>query len=185
MYDAERIQHMKAGVGSMFSRSARTYDQVGYLLQLSGTASGRTGAYPSGRSGAGCRGRTGAVLFPAAERAGAQGQVIGMTWPRRWSTRPRLKSSGGTTNVEIYQMDAEDLSFPDAMFDVVLCGFGVSFFPQRAKACSELRRVLKQAAGWPSPPGDSGTTDGWAWMREMQLISPFPGEPLQPRPRSL
>jgi len=40
-------------------------------------------------------------------------------------------------------MDAEHLDFPDAVFDRVLCGFGVMSFPHLDQALSEFRRVLK------------------------------------------
>lgn len=38
--------------------------------------------------------------------------------------------------------DAVDLPFDDASFDVVLCQFGVMFFPDRVRAYREARRVL-------------------------------------------
>lgn len=39
--------------------------------------------------------------------------------------------------------DAMELPFPDASFDAVVCQFGVMFFPDKAKAFSEARRVLR------------------------------------------
>ena len=41
------------------------------------------------------------------------------------------------------QANALKLPFPDASFDVVVCQFGVMFFPDKAAAHSEARRVLK------------------------------------------
>jgi SAM-dependent methyltransferase len=38
--------------------------------------------------------------------------------------------------------DASDLPFPDEAFDLVVCQFGVMFFPDRAVAYSEFSRVL-------------------------------------------
>ncbi|GAA1355320.1 class I SAM-dependent methyltransferase [Streptomyces beijiangensis] len=40
------------------------------------------------------------------------------------------------------QADAQELPFEDGSFDLVLCQFGVMFFPDRAAAYSEVRRVL-------------------------------------------
>ncbi|MFF3492308.1 class I SAM-dependent methyltransferase [Streptomyces sp. NPDC002795] len=40
------------------------------------------------------------------------------------------------------QADAQQLPFPDASFDLVLCQFGVMFFPDRPGAYGEVRRVL-------------------------------------------
>lgn len=39
--------------------------------------------------------------------------------------------------------DAQQLPYPDASFDAVVCQFGVMFFPDRAKAFAEVRRVLR------------------------------------------
>lgn len=41
------------------------------------------------------------------------------------------------------QADAMQLPFGDGTFDAVVCQFGVMFFPDKAKAFSEARRVLK------------------------------------------
>ena len=41
------------------------------------------------------------------------------------------------------QADAMKLPFADAEFDAVVCQFGVMFFPDKAKAFTEARRVLK------------------------------------------
>ncbi|MFJ1969192.1 class I SAM-dependent methyltransferase [Streptomyces sp. NPDC087903] len=40
------------------------------------------------------------------------------------------------------QADAQELPFEDGSFDLVLCQFGVMFFPDRPAAYSEVRRVL-------------------------------------------
>src|SRR5579859_4303441 len=45
--------------------------------------------------------------------------------------------------VEWRQADAMQLPFQDRTFDAVVCQFGVMFFPDRAKAFAETRRVLK------------------------------------------
>src|SRR3569833_3200857 len=41
------------------------------------------------------------------------------------------------------QADAMQLPFPDASFDAVACQFGAMFFPDKAHAFAEARRVLK------------------------------------------
>ncbi|WP_371619539.1 class I SAM-dependent methyltransferase [Streptomyces sp. NBC_00454] len=40
------------------------------------------------------------------------------------------------------QADAQRLPFPDGSFDLVVCQFGVMFFPDRVAAFAEARRVL-------------------------------------------
>ena len=44
--------------------------------------------------------------------------------------------------VEWRQADAMQLPFESGVFDAVVCQFGVMFFPEKAKAFSEARRVL-------------------------------------------
>ncbi len=46
--------------------------------------------------------------------------------------------------VEWQQADAMQLPFPDGAFDAVVCQFGVMFFPEKSKAFSEARRVLRR-----------------------------------------
>jgi len=55
-----------------------------------------------------------------------------------------LGSEIGTKRpVEWRQADAMQLPFSDGMFDAVVCQFGVMFFPEKSKAFSEARRVLR------------------------------------------
>ncbi len=51
-------------------------------------------------------------------------------------------ATGTARPVEWRQADAMQLPFPDRAFDAVVCQFGVMFFPDKAKAFSEARRVL-------------------------------------------
>jgi ubiquinone/menaquinone biosynthesis C-methylase UbiE len=44
--------------------------------------------------------------------------------------------------VELQPADAMALPFADGSFDTVVCQFGVMFFPDKAKSCSEVLRVL-------------------------------------------
>jgi ubiquinone/menaquinone biosynthesis C-methylase UbiE len=44
--------------------------------------------------------------------------------------------------VEVKQADAQALPFDDETFDLVLCLFGVMFFPDKVRANAEARRVL-------------------------------------------
>ncbi len=46
-------------------------------------------------------------------------------------------------HVEIHQMNAEQLDFPEASFDRVLCGFALWFFPDPLRALAEFFRVLR------------------------------------------
>lgn len=52
-------------------------------------------------------------------------------------------SAGTSRPVEWRQADAMELPFADGSFDAVVCQFGAMFFPDRAKAFGEARRVLR------------------------------------------
>jgi ubiquinone/menaquinone biosynthesis C-methylase UbiE len=43
--------------------------------------------------------------------------------------------------------DAQQLPFADGRFDLVLCLFGIMFFPDKVRANGEARRVLSPGAG--------------------------------------
>jgi|SRR5581483_7344125 len=46
-------------------------------------------------------------------------------------------------NVVFEPADAQDLPYDDASFDLVLCLFGIMFFPDKVRANAEARRVLR------------------------------------------
>lgn len=87
---------------------------------------------------------TGANLFPAAEKVGKDGRVIGIDLAEAMVKGTTAEIiDRGLHNVEMRQMDAEKLDFPDASFDRVLCGFALFFFPQLDRTLFEVSRVLK------------------------------------------
>src|SRR5436305_1491503 len=47
-------------------------------------------------------------------------------------------------NIRFEQADALDLPFDDGSFDLVVCQFGVMFFPDKVKGHAEARRVLRE-----------------------------------------
>ena len=55
----------------------------------------------------------------------------------------KARAIGTKRPVEWRQADAMELLFDDGTFDAVVCQFGVMFFPEKAKAFAEARRVLK------------------------------------------
>ncbi len=55
----------------------------------------------------------------------------------------QAQAAGTERPVEWRPADAQRLPFPDGSFDAVACQFGVMFFPDRAGAFAEVRRVLR------------------------------------------
>ena len=79
--------------------------------------------------------------------------------------------------VQWQRADALNLPFADAAFDVVVCQFSVMFFPDKAKAFSEARRVLR--------PGGTFLFNVWDRIEENEfadtvtnaLEAVFPDDP--------
>jgi len=88
----------------------------------------------------------GALLFPAAQKAGSKGEVIGIDLADSMVRETSAEiAARGITNARIMKMDAENLEFPGLFFDRVLCGFALFFFPNLAGTLAEFRRVLKHS----------------------------------------
>lgn len=85
----------------------------------------------------------GAVLFPAAEQAGPAGDVAGIDLSDEMVRAANAEAERRGLGARVRVGDAENLDFPDASFDRVLCGFGIMFFPDQGRALREFRRVLK------------------------------------------
>ena len=85
---------------------------------------------------------TGIVARDAARRLGPTGRCVGVDLNRGMIAVARSIGSSGDPPIEWLEADALDLPFPSKSFDVVLCQQGLQFFPDRAKALREMRRVL-------------------------------------------
>ena len=79
--------------------------------------------------------------------------------------------------VEWRQADAMHLPFDDATFDAVVCQFGVMFFPDKAKAFSEARRVLKPDGVFVFNVWDRIEDNEFADIVTTALESVFPNDP--------
>ena len=187
MGEAARRQQ-EEGIIGVFNRAAATYDRIGprFLTHFGQRLVERAGLTPGADVLDVAAGR-GAVLFAAAQQVGPSGRVRGIDLAvdmvRETSADIR---SAGWQHVTMQQMDAEQLDFPTATFDRVLCGFAVWFFPQPQRALREFFRVLR-------PGGRVGLTT-WAedcpfltWCRQELTASlppqapPAAGSPEAPR----
>jgi SAM-dependent methyltransferase len=120
------------GMVGVFSRAAATYDSIGprffthlgqRLVELSHLTPGAT--VLDGAAG------RGAVLFAAANQVGPGGRAVGIDLADNMVRETTADIQGrGWHNVEMHHMSAEQLDFPDASFDRVLCGFALWIFSQ-------------------------------------------------------
>jgi len=89
----------------------------------------------------------------------------------------QASATGTKRAVEWRQADAMQLPFPDGSFDAVVCQFGVMFFPDKAKAYSEARRVLKPGGVFLFNVWDRIEENEFADTVTTALESVFPKDP--------
>jgi SAM-dependent methyltransferase len=86
-------------------------------------------------------------------------------------------AEGTSRPVEWRQADALHLPFPDEYFDVVVCQFGVMFFPDKARAFAETRRVLRSGGQFIFNVWDRIEHNDFADMVTQAVGSLFPDDP--------
>jgi SAM-dependent methyltransferase len=86
-------------------------------------------------------------------------------------------AAGTTRPVEWRRADAMALPFADNEFDAVICQFGVMFFPDKAKAFAEARRVLKSGGVFVFNVWDRITENEFANTVTHALARLFPDDP--------
>ncbi len=162
---APNPEQMKLGVAGVFSRAALTYDQVGpRYFDHFGRGLVRAAQVSPGETVLDVATGRGAVLFPAARQVGPTGQVIGIDLAAGMveATAAAVRAEG-LTNAQVRCLDAEQLDFPDALFDVVTCGFALFFFPNLRATLAQFLRVLKP--GGRLAVSTWGRDDErWAWL---------------------
>jgi ubiquinone/menaquinone biosynthesis C-methylase UbiE len=85
-------------------------------------------------------------------------------------------------HIEWRQADAQDLPFADQSFDVVVCQFGVMFFPDKLQAYREARRVLKPGGHFLFNVWDQISENEFADVVTEALAVVFPHDPWFPGP---
>jgi SAM-dependent methyltransferase len=89
---------------------------------------------------------TGIVARTAADRVGPEGKVTGVDLNQAMLTVARRVAGEVRPEIDWHQGDAADLPFADGAFDAVLCQMALMFFPDRAAALAEMRRVARPGA---------------------------------------
>jgi SAM-dependent methyltransferase len=87
------------------------------------------------------------------------------------------RALGTRRAIEWRQADAADLPFRDAEFDAVVCQFGVMFIPDKARAFSEARRVLRPGGVFVFSVWDRIEENEFADVVTTALESVFPHDP--------
>jgi ubiquinone/menaquinone biosynthesis C-methylase UbiE len=177
--ESSDIAQKKQRVVGIFDGAASTYGHVGpRFFSHFGRRLVEIAQIPNGAKVLDVATGRGALLFPAAESVGAQGSVIGIDLSEMMvkETGKELVSKKMSPKVELRQMDAENLQFPDNLFDYLLCGFAIFFFPQPDQAMAEFRRVLKPTGQICVSTFDELFDEEWSWFYEI-VNTYLPSEP--------
>ena len=109
----------------------------------------------------------GAVLFAAVEEVGPAGFVVGIDLAERMIQELAADlHEMRITNAAVQQMDAEQLAFPSASFDAVLCSYALPLFPNVERAIAEFQRVLRPG-GKIGVCVPSGRDERWLWYTQL------------------
>ena len=93
------------------------------------------------------------------------------------ATLAQAAAIGTSRPVKWQQADAMALPFSDGDFDAVVCQFGAMFFPDKAKAFSEARRVLKSGGVFVFNVWDRISENEFADTLTRALEAVFPEDP--------
>lgn len=89
----------------------------------------------------------------------------------------KAAAEGTARPVEWRQADALNLPFSDESFDVVVCQFGAMFFPDKARAFAEARRVLRSGGRFIFNVWDQIDHNDFAATVTEELATIFPDDP--------
>jgi SAM-dependent methyltransferase len=79
--------------------------------------------------------------------------------------------------VQFQAADAQELPFEDGSFDLVVCQFGAMFFPDKIRAYSEARRVLRDGGAFLLAIWDRIDRNPASNAAQQALVELFPDDP--------
>ena len=141
----------KSETVAVFSSMATDFDSGGAFAPVGQRVGEVVGIEPGQRVLDVATGR-GAVLFPAVERVGSAGEVVGVDLAEGMvrAANEEAERRGSGTLVRV--MDAERLDFPDATFDRVVCGVDCSDAGASTARAAALLASAEESLGLSCPP---------------------------------
>jgi ubiquinone/menaquinone biosynthesis C-methylase UbiE len=164
--NAEKIDKKRI-LRDVFSRGAQGYAEIGYF-QIFGRRLVEFADVDEGAHVLDIACGRGACLFPAIEKVGTKGNVIGIDLSEGMvrETGEEIKRRG-LGNATLRVMDAESLDFVDGEFDRILCAFAMQFFPDLDKALNETYRVLRLGGSFAASTWSAYEDKSWSWFDEL------------------
>ena len=92
---------------------------------------------------------TGIVARLVAPMVGSSGRTVGLDYDPIMIEMARSLAP----EIEWRQGDLQNLPFPDAFYDLVICQQGLQYLPDCGAGLRQIHRVLRRADAWCSPPG--------------------------------
>jgi SAM-dependent methyltransferase len=159
---------------STFDRAAVRYGRVGPpLFEHFGRRLAEVAGVFRGATCLDLASGTGAAIFPAAERAGSSGFLVGADLSQPMLRRSKEEaSSRRLPRVHAIQLSADRLALRSGAFDRVLCGFALGSFAEPDRAVSEVRRVLRTRGRFALSVSDLWWFEGderWSWLERLLL----------------
>jgi ubiquinone/menaquinone biosynthesis C-methylase UbiE len=117
---------------------------------------------------------TGASALPAARAVAPAGRVIGLDISPAMIALARDRAAAeALPNVEFRHADFDQAYFRNASFDAILCGFGISFFPDLGSTLYKMWRLLRPggrlaATAWAPGRYEPANTVFWNVVREIR-----------------
>lgn len=106
---------------------------------------------------------TGLISMSAAQAILPDGKLTGVDISGNMiDISTRYAVSQHLKNTNFIRMDAENLDFKDATFDVVLCALGLMYFPDPERAVREICRVLRPGGRMVVAVWGERSSCGWA-----------------------
>lgn len=119
---------------------------------------------------------TGVVTRALAAKLGPSAEIVATDL-----NQPMLDTAAslqaGRGNVIFRQADAQSLPFEDESFDLVVCQFGVMFFPDKRQSYREALRVLKPGGTYIFAVWDKISSNEFIVVVSAALASRFPDDP--------
>jgi SAM-dependent methyltransferase len=126
----------------------------------------------------------GEPALSAAERVGPDGHLLATDLSEKIvAFAQQIAKERHLRNFETRVMDGENLELADASFDAVLCRFGLMYMPDRHRALTEWRRVLRPEGRVVVAVFSTPDKNGWGAVplaiihQSAQLAPPLPGQP--------
>ncbi len=141
----EQQDQFKDKIEKLFNQTSSNYNEfIGNLMNNISNLLIRESTIPENPVVLDVACGTGITTFELAEQCNRKGTFYGVDFSQSMLDIAAQNSPEfGLSDILFIKMDAQNLEFPDSMFDIVISSMSFQFFPDQEKAIREMHRVLK------------------------------------------